>query len=81
MTTGRGENYETGCLLDFDYYKKHYSVIACDLSRQKPLDPNPKVALQLETVFMLGTDSQILTISEKSKKTDLEFSKGTAKVL
>ena len=81
MTTGRGENYETGCLLDFNYYKKHYSIIACDLSRQKVLDLNPRIALQLEILFMLNTDSQILTILQKSKETKLEFSKGTTKVL
>ena len=67
--------------MDFNYYKKHYSIIACDLSRQKALDPNPKIALQLEIVFMLGDYSQILTILEKSKKTDLQFSKGATKVL
>ena len=79
MTNRRGKSYERGCLLDFNYYKKHYSIITCNLSRQKALDPNPKIALQLEIVFMLGINAQILTILEKSKKT--EFSKGTTKVL
>ena len=81
MTTERGENYETGRLLDFNYFQKHYSIIACDLSRQKALDPNPRIALQLEIVFMLSTNSQILTIFEKSKETKLEFSKRTSKIL
>ena len=30
---------------------------------------------------MLGTDSQVCTVLEKSKETVLEFSKGTLKVL
>ena len=34
-TTGQGEDYTTGCLLDYDYIKNHYRLIAVDLSRQK----------------------------------------------
>ena len=81
LTIGKGENYETGCLLDYDYYKKHYSIIACDLSRQRELGPNPRSAQQIEIVFMLDTYSQILTILEKSKVTKLKLSKGATKVL
>ena len=32
LTTGKGEDYTTGCLLDYNYFKKHYSIIASDLS-------------------------------------------------
>ena len=35
LTTGQGEDYTTGCLLDYDYIKNHYRLIAVDLSRQK----------------------------------------------
>ena len=35
LTRGQGEDYATGCLLDYDYIKKHYMLIAVDLSRQK----------------------------------------------
>ena len=31
-----------GCLLDFDYIKNHYRLIALDLSKQKELDADPK---------------------------------------
>ena len=34
-TTGQGEDYITGCLLDYDYMKNHYKLIAIDLSTQK----------------------------------------------
>ena len=43
LTTGQGEDYTTGCLLDYDYIKHHYRLIAADLSRQKELDADPKV--------------------------------------
>ena len=38
LTTGQGENYTTGCFLDYDYIKNHYRLITADLSRQKELD-------------------------------------------
>ena len=42
ITTGQGEDYTTGCLLDYEYIKNHYKQIAVDLSRQKELDVNLK---------------------------------------
>ena len=35
LTIGQGEDYTTGCLLDYDYIKNHYRLIAIDLSRKK----------------------------------------------
>ena len=81
LYTGKGENYTTGCLLDYQYYKNHYLITACDLSKQKILDSDPRPSQQIEIIFMLGTNAQILTILEKSKETILEFYKGTTKVL
>ena len=43
LTTGQGEDYTTWCLLDYDYIKNHYRLIAVDLSRQKELDADQKV--------------------------------------
>ena len=81
VTTGKGDDYTTGCLLDYKYFKDHYQLIAYDLSKQKELDADPRSIEQLEFYGMLGTNSQILTVLEKSKETVLEFYKGTAKVL
>ena len=38
LTNGRGEDYTTGCLLNYEYIKNYYRVLAVDLSRQKKLD-------------------------------------------
>ena len=38
LTAGQGEDYTSGCLLDYDYIKNHYRLITVDLSRQKELD-------------------------------------------
>ena len=34
ITTGQGDDYTTGCLLDCNYFKKYYKMIAIDLRKQ-----------------------------------------------
>ena len=38
VSTGHGDDYTTGCLLDYAYFKDSYRLIAVDLSKQKSLD-------------------------------------------
>ena len=83
--TGRGEDYTTGSLLDYDYWKNNYKLICWDLGKQKVLDSNPKANQQLEFIYKLGNgidqvDAEILTVVEKEKETILELSKGMVKV-
>ena len=33
IATGQGDNYTTGCLLDYNYFKNYYMVIAIDLRK------------------------------------------------
>ena len=49
LSTGKGDGYTTGCLLDYAYFKDNYRLIAVDLSKQKALDPDPRAIQQ--TVF------------------------------
>ena len=35
VSTGQGDDYTTGCLLDFVYFEKKYRLIAADLNKQK----------------------------------------------
>ena len=42
LTAGQGEDYTTGYLLDYEYTKNYYRLIAVDLSRQKELDTDSK---------------------------------------
>ena len=81
IATRQGDDYTTGCLLDYQYFKDHYNLIAIDLSKQKELDIDSKAVQQIEFYGMLKTNSQVSTVLEKSKETTLQFSKGTAKVL
>ena len=79
--TGQGDDYTTGCLLDYQYFKDHYNLIAFDLCKQKGLDADSRAIQQVEFYGMVKTDSQVCTVLEKSKETVLQFSKETAKVL
>ena len=38
----QGDNYITGCLLDFAYFKNNYKLTAADLSKQKVLDADSR---------------------------------------
>ena len=38
IATGKGDDYTTGCLLDYQYFKDHYQLIAVGLSKKKELD-------------------------------------------
>ena len=42
MITGQGDDYTTDCLLDYNYFNKHYKMIAIDLSKQYGSDADPK---------------------------------------
>ena len=42
LITGQGEDNTTGCLLDYEYIKNLYRLMAVDLSSQKELDADPK---------------------------------------
>ena len=80
LMTGKGEDYTTGSLLDYNHFDKHYKLVAVDLSKQKELDADPRAIQQIEFKYMLGTNSTIYWVLEKSKEIILEFYKGTAKV-
>ena len=70
---------EAYILIDGKHYK-HYKLVAVDLSKQKELDADPRAIEQIEFNYMLGTNSTIYWVLEKSKETILEFYKGTVKV-
>ena len=44
---GKAEDYTTGYLLDFNYFLKHYKLIAVDLSKRKELDADPRAIQQI----------------------------------
>ena len=77
---GKGDDYPTGCLLDYDYFKKLYQLIVVDLSKQKELDVDPRAIQQIEFRGKSDTNARVFIILEKSKETILEFYKGTVEM-
>ena len=43
IATGQGNDYTTGCLLDYYYFKEIYKMIEIDLSKHQALDASPRV--------------------------------------
>ena len=79
ISTGQGDDYTTGCLLDFAYFEKNYRLIAVDLGKQKHADP--RAIQQIIFTDKASGDIVIYYILEQSKETILKFSKGTTNVL
>ena len=83
IDTGQGDDYTTGCLLDYSYFANTYKMIAVDLSKQKALDADPKEIQQINFTANLDRagNTRIYFILEEAKETILDFSQGTLKVL
>ena len=47
VATGQGDDYTTGCLLDYTYFTNYYKLIAIDLSKEQALDADPKAMQQI----------------------------------
>ena len=83
VTTAQGNDYTTGCLLDYAYFKKYYKTISVDLSKQQALDADPKAIQQINFTANLDRagNTTMFFIIEEAKETVLEFLKGNVKVL
>ena len=64
---GKGEDYTTGSLLDYDYFKKNYKLVVVDLSKQKELDADPRAIQQIGFKYMLETNSTDLPIKTEEE--------------
>ena len=83
IATGQGDDYTTGCLLDYIYFKNYYKMIAVDLSKQQALDADLKAIQQINFTANLDTPgcTRIYFMLEEAKETVFEFSQGAVKVL
>ena len=77
----RDNEYTTGNLLDYDYFKKYYKLITIDLSKQQVLQENEDLIQQINFVGRLEQAANVFIIIEKKEHTILEFSQNFANVL
>ena len=71
--TGQGNDYKTGCLLDYNYFKKN----------QQAFDADPKTIQQINFAGNLdrAEGETIFSIIEEAEKTFPDFSQETVRVL
>ena len=83
IAIGQGDDYTTGCLLDYPSFKDHYKLIGIDLSKQEALDADPRAVQEINFTANLDRagNTTMFFIIEEAKETILDFSQGTVKVL
>ena len=83
IAIGQGDDYTTGCLLDYPHFTNTCKMIAVDLSKQQALDADPRAIQQINFTANLGRagNTRVYFILEEAKETILDFSQGAVKVL
>ena len=77
----RNNEYTTGNLLDYDYFKKYYKLIAIDLSKQQVLQESEDLIQQINFIGRLEEAANVFIIIGKKENTILEFSQNLANVI
>ena len=81
ISIGKNNDYTTGNLLDYEYFSKHYKLIAIDLSKQIELE-NPNLRQQINFIGKLENDkATMFFIIEKSEETTFEFLKNSVSII
>ena len=63
----KNNDYTTGNLLDYEYFKDHYRLIAIGLSKQIELE-NPDLKQQINFAGRLEEDATMFFIIEKKRR-------------
>ena len=77
----RNNDYTTGNLLDYEYFKDHYQLIAINLSKQIELE-NPDLKQQINFNGKLKeNNATMFFIIEKKEETTFDFSQNSVVVV
>ena len=71
IATGQWNDYTTGCLLDYSYFKDNYKTIAIYLSKQQAADP--RAIQQINFTANLEENTRMFLLLKKQKKLCLSF--------
>ena len=77
----RNNEYTTSNLLGYDYFKKHYKLIAIDLIKQQVLQENEDLIQQINFIGRLTEAANVFITIEKKENTILKFSQNLANVI
>ena len=77
IVTGQGDDYTTGCLLDYANFRDNSKIVAIDLSKQQALDADPRAIQQINFTGNLdrANNTRIFFILEEAKATFWTFHK------
>ena len=73
IATVQGDDYTIG-LLDYNYFKNYYKMIAIDLSKQQAIHADLKAIKQINFTKNLEQQATIFFIIEDAKETVADFS-------
>ena len=76
----RNNDFATGNLLDYEYFKDHYQFSAIDLRKQIEL-ANPDLKQQINFIGMLEEDAAMFFIIEKKEENTFDFSQNSVTVV
>ena len=71
IATGQWNDYTTGCLLDYSYFKDNYKAIAIYLSKQQAADP--RAIQQINFTANLEENTRMFLLLKKQKRLCLSF--------
>ena len=83
IVTGQGDDYTTGCLIDYPYFKEYFNLISIDFSKQKAFNDDPEAIQEINFIGNLERDgnTKIFSTNEEAKENVLDVSQGTVKLL
>ena len=76
----KNNDYTTCNLLDYEYFSKHYKLIAIDLSKQIELE-NLDLKQQINFIGWLEEDATIFFINEEKEETTFDFSENSITIV
>ena len=86
IAIGQGDNYTTGCLLDYIHFHNYYKMTATDLSKQQAYDADAKAIQQINLTKNLNRGQNVsdnatmVFIIKEAKENNFSFSQETVKI-
>ena len=81
MSINKNDDYTTGNLFDYEYFSKHYKLIAIDLSKQIELE-NPDLRQHINFIGKLEANkATMFFIIEKSEETTFELLQSSVSII
>ena len=76
----RNNDYTTGNLLDYAYFKENYRLIAIDLSKQTKLKDPQQISF-IGKLENQDNGATVFFVTEKSEETTFEFLQNSVNIL